>query len=1030
MAWTRLFTVVIGNTVFSVSAILTVFMTGLAFGSRLAGRIIDTRPLPLVRTYAALEAAIGLYNLALPLLLRAVDPLFGLLYSSAYQSFALLAAARLAIAFALLIAPATLMGATLPVLVRFYVDNIDNVGAQAGRVYSANTLGAALGTVAAGFVLVPFMGVMFALVFAAVLNLGIALVAWHSGTVSDPLPPGIVPVTAGPRIVLVAMFLSGVAALINEVAWTRVLGLVLGPTTYAFTLMLCSMIAGLGLGAAIGSVLTRRCGVRVSTFACVQAGIGLASLALVPAFGRLPLWIGGLVMRYVESFASIQILEFLLMFGLMLTPTTLLGMTFPIASKLYARSDSLLGTEVSAVYAFNTLGGIVGSLAAGFALIPIIGSQWTLIVAALISGTTAVLLTATVGDKARLYTWLPVLLALLVFSSVFWIPTWNPELMASGAYKYAPYSTRLDLESVLTSGDLLYFKEGTTTTVSAKKYRGRVSLSVDGKVDATDAADMLTQKMLGHLPLLLSKSPKNVAIIGLGSGVTAGAALAHPIEKLDVVEISPEVVEASRFFSHVNHDALMDPRTELIVGDGRNHLRYTPKYYDVIISEPSNPWMAGMAALFTQEFFSEARSRLVPDGIFCQWLHSYNMSTEDLRSIVATFRAAFPHATLWTLNENDFLLLGSPSMLILDEALLQRNFARVAADLREVKVLDLYSVVSLLMLSDEELDRFAGSAAQNTDDLPVLEFRAPRYIHSNTSDQNFAVLSGVRLSPEREAAAGNHRNKGEMHLGAEAFKEARKEFRRAIAKNANDSRAWKGLVETAGGGFERAGLQSFLEDTLRTQPNTISRLAAAEFYAQESRYTKAVEALDAILKEEPNNFEALEKLTDALAGQGSARLLEAAERLLALDAQNAKGLHHLATIRLYQGRADEAIQLAKRSLERDPQNIRARNLLAIAYGQTFQPDLSEAEFQRAIEQAPEDSTSYNNYGIFLLERSKIPEARRQFGRAISVNPEDVQGFVGMGETFRNEGDLRKARNWYRKALRLDPNQPLAKQYVK
>ncbi|MBI2149292.1 MAG: tetratricopeptide repeat protein, partial [Acidobacteria bacterium] len=198
----------------------------------------------------------------------------------------------------------------------------------------------------------------------------------------------------------------------------------------------------------------------------------------------------------------------------------------------------------------------------------------------------------------------------------------------------------------------------------------------------------------------------------------------------------------------------------------------------------------------------------------------------------------------------------------------------------------------------------------------------------------------------------------------------------------------------------------------------------------ESRHTQAVEALDAVLKEEPNNFEALEKLTDALAGQRSARLLETAEHLLALDAQNAKGLYHLATIRLYQGRADEAIQLAKRSLGRDPGNIRARNLLAIAYGQTFQPALSEAEFQRAIAQAPEDSTSYNNYGIFLLERNKIAEARRQFGRAISVNPEDVQGFVGMGETFRNEGDLRKAGDWYRKALRLDPNQPVAKQYVK
>jgi spermidine synthase len=1032
VVWTRLFTIVIGNTVFSVSAILTAFMAGLALGSRLAGRIIDTRRLPLIRAYAALEAAIGLYNLALPLLLKAADPLFGFIYAQAYQSPLAIGAARLIISCSLLILPATLMGATLPILVRFFVEHFANTGVQAGRIYSVNTVGGAVGAAAAGFVLVPFSGVIRTLIIGAMLNLSIAVAAWllsrkhesysiTSRIQDEPLPAS--PGTGGrPRIVLIAMFLSGLAALIDEVAWTRVLGLVLGPTTYAFTLMLCSIITGLGLGAAIGSYWTRRFAIRPNTLAWIEVLIGLTSLALVPAFGRLPLWIARLVIRYTEAFGSIQVFEFLLIFALMLVPTTLLGMTFPVASKLYARSDSQVGNDVSAVYAANTIGGIAGSLVAGFILVPYIGSQSALMAAALVSAAAGVLLAL----RQRAVT----AVALLLLPVVFLIPRWSPELMASGAYKYAPYISTLDLESVLTSGDLLYFKEGATTTVSAKRYRGRVSLSVNGKVDATDAGDMLTQKMLAHLPLLLSKTPKKVAVIGLGSGVTAGAALKHPIDKLDVIEISPEVVEASRFFSHVNHGALMDPRTELIIGDGRNHLRYIRGTYDVIISEPSNPWMAGMATLFTREFFNEARARLSAAGMFCQWVHSYNMATGDLRTIIATFRTAFPHAMLWMLNENDFLLLGSSQPQDVDESLMRQNFERVAADLRTVQVQDLYSVESLEILRERELDRFAAGAMLNTDDLPILEFRAPRSIHSDTTTQNFSALSALPQRVEHKATAENYRHKAEMYLAAEAFREAREEFQQALREDALDPLTWKGLVATARTGFRLAELRAFFEDRLRTAPTTVSRRSAAEFYLQETNYPRAVEILDAILIEEPNNTDALEMMAGALASQQSGRLEEIAARLVALEPENPKALFHLATLRFYQRRFDESIQILKKVLERDAKHVRARNLLAIAYGQTFQPQLAETEFLGAIKEAPDDSASYNNYGIFLLDRERIREARQQFQRAVSINPEEAQGFAGMGETFRHEGDLRRAQNWYRRALQVDPNQPVAKAYVK
>jgi spermidine synthase len=778
----------------------------------------------------------------------------------------------------------------------------------------------------------------------------------------------------------------------------------------------------------------------LSTFAWIEIGVGATTMALIPAFGRLPVWIGRLVTRYVESFTTIQVSEFFIFFSLMLVPTTLLGMTFPVASRLYAKSDSLLGTQVSGVYAFNTAGGILGSLIAGFLLIPHIGSQMTLILASCISVGTGTVL-AVYGRQAHRAPLQVLSAAAVIVLSIFLIPRWDPELMASGAYKYAPYYVaNWDLETALKSGKLVYFKEGATTTVSIRKFRGDTMLSVDGKVDATDTGDMTTQKMLAHLPLLLARNVRHVAVIGLGSGVTAGAALQHPIGSLDVVEISPEVAAASRYFEHVNHQPLDDRRTHLIIGDGRNHLRYIEKKYDVTISEPSNPWMSGMAPLFSREFFAEVLARLTPDGIHCQWLHSYNMATEDLRTIIGTFLSVFPHAQLWALNENDFLLLGSPSRIVIDEDTVSANLHRVAEDLNTVRMQDLYSLVTLYMLEDGDLDTFAAGAPLNTDDRPVLEFHAPRYIYADTSDENYVALKAVKrriptppliVKVVSEATSENYRHKGEMYAASESNKLAVSEFQRAIAKKIDDEAAWRGLVGSARGTVDLKKLAAFFEEMLATEPRPLVRLAASDFYMQESNYENAAAPLQALLQEDPKNISALEKLAEIYANQGDAQLPAIVDRLRAIDPENPKALYHFATIRLYEGRLDEAIQLVERILQREPKNIRARNLLAVAYGQTYQPEKADAEFRRSMELArPEDFVTLNNYGLFLTERGRYQEALDRFNDAIEINPENVQAYVGIGEAYRQSGNIPKAMDWYRRALRLDPNQPVAKQYVK
>ena len=1034
VGWTRLFTPVIGNTVFSVSAILTVFMAGLGLGSRIAGRKLDARPLPLIRTYALLEAGVGIYNLALPILLKLADPVFGVLYRSGHDGFLILAFARFVIAFSLLIIPASLMGATLPVLIRYFADNIADVGSETGRVYTANTWGAAVGVILGGFVLVPQLGVTISLIIAAGLNLLIAAVAWLLAREHDAESISQVEksVAAGPRVVLVAMFASGVAALMNEIAWTRVLGLAVGPTTYAFTLMLASMISGIGIGAAIAAYWTRRRNSTIYTLAWIEIGIGVSAIALIPAFGRLPLWIGKLTTRYVQSFATIQVSEFVIFFLLMLAPATLLGMTFPMSARLYTKADSLLGSEVSAVYAFNTAGAILGSLIAGFLLIPHIGLQTTLVLASCISLGTGILLAPLLPQ------FLFAGAAVVVY--IIFNPRWDQELMASGAYKYAPYyAANLDLETALKSGKLIYFKEGAAATVSIRKSRGDTMLSIDGKVDATDTGDMTTQKMLAHLPLLLAGNARHVAVIGLGSGVTAGAALQHPIESLDVIEISPEVVAGSKYFEHVNRHPLEDRRTNLIIGDGRNHLRYTDKKYDVTISEPSNPWMSGMASLFSRDFFAEVLARLTPNGIHCQWLHSYNMSTDNLRTIIRTFRSVFPHAQLWALNENDFLLLGSPSKITIDEDTIAANFRAVAGDLNAVRMTDLYSLLSLYMLEDDDLDTFAAIAAFNTDDRPVLEFDAPRYIYADTSDVNFAALNAVQrhIPPPlpvanvvAKATSENHRHKGEMYETSESYNLAMNEFQQAIISNSDDETAWRDLTELARGPINHKKLEAFIDNTLASHSDPIVRLAAADVFVAESNYEKAAAHLEAVLKDDPKNAGALEKLADVYGFEGNEQLPTIVERLSAIDPGNLKAQFHLATLLFYQGRVDETIRIGESILQREPKNIRVHNLLAFAYAQVFQPEKAEAEFHRSMELAPNDLSTLNNYGLFLMRRGRYQEALSRFGEAVEINPENVQSYVGMGEAYRQSGKMSEANDWYRRALRLDPNQSIAKQYVK
>jgi spermidine synthase/tetratricopeptide (TPR) repeat protein len=599
-------------------------------------------------------------------------------------------------------------------------------------------------------------------------------------------------------------------------------------------------------------------------------------------------------------------------------------------------------------------------------------------------------------------------------------PRWDRELLSGGVYKYAVYAAPGRLEEELRAGDLAYYREGAEVTVSVKRVGGTLSLAVDGKVDATSGSDMLTQRLLAHLPLLLHPSPQEACVIGLGSGVTAGSALAHPLRRLEVVEISREVVEAARLFGRFNRGALEDPRLVLRVADGRNHLLLSGRHYDVIISEPSNPWMAGVSSLFTRDFFFLARSRLAPGGLFCQWAHIYNMHPRDLGTVLAGFTDAFPAAALFLVNEGDVLLVGAdPALPTVDMGELARRMAEPAVrnDLAEVEVQTPAGLATLYALGGPALARFVAEAPRHTDDRPRLEFSAPRYLHADTARENrsrivdaargadvprgFAALAALAVAPPPGATLERAR----MLERAGSHGWAMDLYREVLEQSSLDGQAYEAYVRAA----LKSGRASEAELFLRAQaagPAPVSaRIALGLLDHNQDRPAEALEALASAAAADPRRVRALLLGAEVQEAAGNVDAAEAlARRAQEISPGDSEAGGFLASASLARGRTDEALGRAEEVLARDPRAPRALEVAAIARAQKGDRGGARRAFEVLLEAEPYGWAHLNNFAVFEMEGGDARAAARLFHQAVSVNPGNVMGYRGLIEAARSLGD--------------------------
>jgi spermidine synthase len=763
LVWQRLLNLVFGVSTLSVSAVLAAFMGGLALGGLLFGRWADRTRRPL-RLYAGVEAALGLTALAVPfgfaLLTR--------FYSSLYVHFepgpwagALL---RLALSIVLLAGPAALIGGTLPIMGRLVVRRADGLPSAFSLLYAVNTLGAVTGAALTGFVFLHFLGMQATLRLAVGINGFVALSALLldrvSGPAGDSAPAApALPETGGdsPAAAWIAFGCAGVtgaASMGFEVAWTRILGILTSNSAYGFALILTVLLLGLGLGGFLQTWWLRRPGDSWRRLALCQWLLAAFTLGSLPFYKTAPAWLE----RCCDGTSAVRVFlgEAALTAASVFVPAVCMGMSLPL---LVAVIVAAPGTRVSTrevpsaagadrsrfaaslgrIYAANTLGCVAGPFLAGFVLIPWVGIQAT--VGLVVAASVLVGFTAWVRAPQAPAAWR-------------WVSGVGVAAAAGLAWAWLP-GGGFTKSAVTEPRQLLYYREGDNGTVTVVQEANRTrSILVDGQpVAGTAATSVIDQKMLAHLPLLLHPAPRRALTVGFGSGGTSHSMLLHGID-VDCVEIEAKVPGAAEHFRSENHDVLSRPRYRLVLDDARSWLRVAPAPYDAIVTDCTNLQYRSNGDLYTVEYFRLMKERLTPSGVAAAWVPANGIQDADLKTLIRSFRAVFPHTGVWYMNSlaTDFLIVtGTPEELSLDLNDLARRAgaAGLAEDLAEAGLSDPYRLACTLLATEEKLDEYLGDGPLNTDDRPVLSYSTYGAGFRSTIAENLIQLMACRVDAAR-----------------------------------------------------------------------------------------------------------------------------------------------------------------------------------------------------------------------------------------------------------------------------------------
>lgn len=724
--WMRHIGLILGHTARAAALTLAVFFAGLAAGSFWWGRRAAAAANPL-RLYALLEVGIGAAALLAFFLLRAYERVYPALFQSFFDTPATFLVMQCGLGAAAILPPALLMGGTLPVLGQHLIRRVDELGPTGSLLYAVNTTGGAAGALAAGFYLPVALGFTNAYLLAVGLSIGIGAVAWVLGGTargrptparatapaepSDRSRPPFFDARAAappsPDVLFILAALSGFGALGLEVLWTLMFAQVLHNSVYSFALILFTFLLALGLGSLLANGLARSSAPPATTLVSLLLAAALATGATPMIFQAVT---GGLAYLAPEAGWSRYLGHVLAAAAAtILVPGTLLGSVFPYLLRLAQREGVRVGEIIGRLAGWNTLGAIAGSLLAGFALLPWLGLWASIRTQALLYALAAL----AVAGRAHPLLRVAALGAVMVLVTVL-DPSRLPVVRAGSKGRecvHEVWQSRYGVVSVVRTGSNLRIK-------------------VDNHYSLGGTAARSYEETQADIPLMLHPRARRVFFLGLGTGITAGAALRHPVEQVTSVELIPEVVEAARKYFGRYHGALFsDPRSRVVVADGRSYLLGSAEAYDVIVGDLFIPWQAGAGSLYTREHFETVKRRLAPGGVFAQWLPLYQLSRREALIILRTLLEVFPQVTLW---RGDFLpdrpilaLVAEADARPLDAAALVENFRRRRQS-DEVPRERVLGLIALFYVGNAGAAReLVASYPVNTDDRPIVEYSSP-----------------------------------------------------------------------------------------------------------------------------------------------------------------------------------------------------------------------------------------------------------------------------------------------------------------
>jgi spermidine synthase len=730
VTWLQLLQLVIGSSAVSVGVLLATYMGGMCLGALAAPRIFSSARHPL-RVYAALELAIGVIGVVE---LFAI-PLVGRVYSAqigyGLPGFLL----RGLVCGICVLPPTVLMGATLPLVARWLGATPKGVSGV-GLLYSANTAGAVLGCLLAGFYLLRVYDMAIATLVAAALD---GLVAASALVLSILKPHGRpsddsnqILTARVPRswAVYLAIGLSGCTALGAEVVWTRLLSLLLGGTVYTFSIILAVFLLGLAIGSCAAAVLSQRVGRPRLMLGCCQLLLTVAIAWAAYIVGRILPY--GQIERAATGSPWV-VFEFQMLRSLLaILPAAILwGASFPLALATIAVSRGDPARTVAETYAANTIGAIVGALTTSLWLIPLFGTQRAQQLFIGLSAVAACLAlispalgprpgTVPLGDATRLTPWNLGPAVLAASSGIAALLAWSVAPIPEMTIAYGRAAA-----SWIGHAQIVYAGEGMNSSVAVTSSpSGSLKFHVSGKVEAsTELMDMRLQLMLGHLPALVHRNPRSVLVVGMGSGVTAGSMVPYPeIERIVVAEIEPLVpMVVSRYFARYNNNVVRDPRVEIVYDDARHYVLTTTEKFDIITTDPIHPWVKGSAALYTKEYFELLARRLNPDGVVAQWVPLYESSPDVVKSEIATFLDVFPQGTVWDNGIGyDIVLLGQTDGATIDVDRMQRRLDRgdhalAMESLRDVRFGSAVDLLATYAGRASDLSPWLANAERNRD---------------------------------------------------------------------------------------------------------------------------------------------------------------------------------------------------------------------------------------------------------------------------------------------------------------------------